>query len=52
MFHDKTKHIQIKYHFIQDMVQKGVIKLKCVPTEEQVADVFNKPLACVMFEYF
>ena len=52
MFHDKTKHIEIRYHFIRDMVQKGVVKLKYVPTEEQVADVLTKPLARVKFEYF
>ena len=52
MCHDKTKHIEIRYHFIRDMVQKGVLKLKYVPTKEQVADVFTKPLAHVKFEYF
>ena len=52
LFHDKSKHIEVRYHFIRDMVQKGAIKLKYVPTEEQVADVLTKPLACVNFEYF
>jgi len=52
VFHDKSKHIEIKYHFIRDMVQKGVVKLKYVPTEEQVANVLTKPLARVKFEYF
>ena len=52
MFHDKSKHIEITYHFIRDMVQKGAIKLKHVPTEEQVVDVLTKPLARVRFEYF
>ena len=52
VFHDKSKHIEIKYHFIWDMMQKGAIKLKYVPIEEQVADVLTKPLAHVKFEYF
>ena len=52
VFHDKSKHIEVRYHFIRDMVQKGAIKLKYVPTEEQVEDVLTKPLACVNFEYF
>ena len=52
VFHDKLKHIEIKYHFIWDMVQKGDVKIKHVPTEEQVADVLTKPLAHVKFEYF
>ena len=42
----------MRYHFIRDMVQKGAIKLKYVPTEEQVADVLTKPLSLVKFEYF
>ena len=32
MFHDKRKHIEIIYHLIWDMVQKGAVKLKYVPT--------------------
>ena len=52
MFHDKSKHIEIKYHYIKDMVQKGAVKLQYVATEEQIADVLMKPLARVKFEYF
>ena len=52
MFHDKSKYIEVTYHYIQDMVQKGIVKLKYVPTEEQVADVLTKPLSRVKFEYF
>ena len=39
-------------HFIQGIVHKGVVKLKYVPTKEQVAHVLTKNLACVKFEYF
>ena len=52
MFHDETKNIDIRYHLIWDMVQKGSVKLKYVPREEQVANVLTKPLARVKFEYF
>ena len=52
VFHDKSKHIEIKYHFVWDIVQKEAVNLKYVPTEEQVADVLTKPLARVKFEYF
>ena len=34
VFHDKSKHIEIKYHYIRDMVQKGAVKLQYVATEE------------------
>ena len=52
VFLDKSKHVDSKYHFLRDMLQKGAIKLKYVPTKEQVADVLNKPLASIKFEYF
>ena len=52
MFHDKSKHIEIKYHYIRDMVQRGAVKLQYVVTEEQIADVLMKPLARLNFEYF
>ena len=34
VFHDKLKHIKIKYHYIRDMVQRGVVKLQYVGMEE------------------
>ena len=52
MFHDKSKHIEIKYHYIKDTVQRGALKLQYVVTDEQIADVLTKPLARVKFEYF
>ena len=52
VFHDKSKHIEIKYHYIRDMVQRRVVKLQYVATDEQIANVLTKPLARVKFEYF
>ena len=52
VFHDKLKHIEIKYHYIRDMVQGGVVKLKYVMTDEHIADVLTNPLARVKFKYF
>ena len=52
MFHDKSKHIEIKYHYIRDMVQRGAVKLQYVVMEEQIDNVLTKPLAKVKFEYF
>ena len=52
MFHDNSKHIEIRYFYICDMVQKGAIKLQYVSTDEQVVDVLIKPLSRVKFEYF
>ena len=52
VFHDKSKHIEIKYHYIKDMVQKGELKLHYVATDEHIDDVLTKPLDRVKFEYF
>ena len=52
MFHDKLKNIEIKYHYIRDMVQRVVVKLQYVATYEHIVDVLTKPLARVKFEYF
>ena len=42
--HSKTKHIEIRHHFIRDHVAKGNIELHHVNTENQLADIFTKPL--------
>ena len=44
MFHDRSKHIEIRYHFIRDCVQRGVVKLEYISTNEQVADILTKSL--------
>jgi hypothetical protein len=51
-FHDESKHIEIQYLFIRDMLQRGAIKLQYLSTDEQVADVLTKPLSHVKFEHF
>ena len=52
VFHDKSKHIEIKYHYIRDIVQRGAVKLQHVAMEEQIADVLMNPLVRLKFEYF
>jgi hypothetical protein len=47
--HHRTKHIDIKYHFIRDHVQNKVVKMEWLPTHEQVADILTKPLEKVKF---
>ncbi|GMY30966.1 Integrase catalytic domain-containing protein [Fagus crenata] len=42
--HSRTKHIEIRYHFIRDHVQKGDIELEFVSTDSQWADILTKPL--------
>ena len=39
----KSKHIEIKYHYIRDMVQRKVVLVQYLPTDEKVVDVLTKP---------
>jgi hypothetical protein len=41
---ERTKHIDIKYHFIQDEVSSGRVQLQWIPTAQQQADILTKPL--------
>ena len=43
--HARTKHIEVKYHFIRDLVENGSVKLTYCNTVNQTADMFTKPLA-------
>ncbi len=52
VFHDKSKHIEIRYFYIRNLVTKGAVKLIYVSTDEQVADMLTKPLSCGKFKYF
>jgi hypothetical protein len=52
VFHDKSKYIEIKYHYIRDMVQMKAVHVQYLSTHEQVADVFTKPFSKSKFEYF
>ena len=45
VMHSKTKHITIKYHFLQEQVAEKNIRVEYVGTKEQVADIFTKPLS-------
>ncbi|XP_059638597.1 secreted RxLR effector protein 161-like [Cornus florida] len=42
--HSKTKHIEIRYHFLWDYVSKGDIELMFINIENQLADILTKPL--------
>ena len=50
--HEKSKHIEIKYHYIWYMVQRGAMKLQYVAMYEKITDVLTNLLAKVKFEYF
>lgn len=47
--HSRTKHIDIRYHFLKGRVLQNEVKLDFVPTTDQVADIFTKPLPTESF---
>ena len=42
--HSRTKHIDIRYHFIRENIMNGTVELHFVPTTDQIVDIFTKPL--------
>nr|GEV41560.1 hypothetical protein [Tanacetum cinerariifolium] len=49
--HSRTKHIAVRYHFIKEHVEKGMIELYFVKTDYQLADIFTKALPVDRFNY-
>eukprot|EP00253_Pinus_taeda_P002914 PITA_02914 len=52
VFHDQSKHIDIRGHFVRDYVQRGVVQLSYTPTGEPVVDILTKALGRTKFVYF
>ena len=50
VFHNRTKHIDIQYHFVREKICEGNVKFEYVPTQEQVADFLTKALPRDSFE--
>ena len=50
VFHNRTKHMKIKFHAIRQFQQEGELEMKYCPTHEQLADLFTKSLAKERFE--
>ncbi|GJZ18461.1 hypothetical protein Tco_0554584 [Tanacetum coccineum] len=44
VLHSRTKHIEIRHHFLRDNVQKGNITIEKVASEDNIADILTKPL--------
>nr|GEX21081.1 retrotransposon protein, putative, unclassified [Tanacetum cinerariifolium] len=49
--HSRTKHIDVRYHFIKEKVQNRIVKLYFVRMEYQLADIFTKPLPREIFNF-
>ena len=49
VIHDWSKHIDIKFHFLQDCIDGGQIILEFVKTGQQLTDIITKPLGRLQF---
>ena len=52
VFHDRSKHIEIPYHYVRDMVDRNSVKSEYICTADQTADILTKPLSRVKIEHF
>ena len=45
VFHDRSKHIDVRYHFIRECVEDGRVKTESIGIADQLADILTKALA-------
>jgi hypothetical protein len=50
VLHDRSKHIETKFHYIREYAECGLIKVDFINTTEQLGDIFTKALSRVKFE--
>ena len=51
MFHERTKHIHVQYHFVHDAIAHSDIVMSKVSTRDNSTDVMTKPLPIAKFEH-
>ena len=49
--HSRTKHIEIRHHFIREQMSNGICEIEFIESEKQLADFFTKPLTKDRFNY-
>jgi histone deacetylase 1/2 len=52
LFHARTKHIEVDYHFVRERVAQKRLHIKFILSKDQLADIFTKPLPLPLFEAF
>ena len=50
MYHERTKHIDIKLHFIRDIISQGRVLVEKIHTDDNPADMFTKPVTSIKFK--
>ncbi|KAH9656592.1 retrovirus-related pol polyprotein from transposon RE1 [Citrus sinensis] len=52
IFHTRTKHIELDYHIVREKVTSGLLNTRYIPSLQQTADLFTKPLSKALFSKF
>jgi hypothetical protein len=52
VFHARSKHIELDYHFVRERVSLGLLVTQYIPTNDQVADLFTKPVSKAILRHF
>jgi histone deacetylase 1/2 len=52
VFHARTKHIEVDFHFVRERVTQKLLEIEFIPSGDQIADGFTKPLSVRLFENF
>jgi len=52
VFHARTKHIEVDFHFVRERVSDKLLDVRIISTNDQIADGFTKPLICRKLEEF
>ncbi|PHT35729.1 hypothetical protein CQW23_23429 [Capsicum baccatum] len=52
MFHERTKHIDVRYHFMREIISHGDIVVRKISTHDNPADMMTKTIPSVKFEHF
>jgi hypothetical protein len=51
-FHQCAKHIEVQHHYSRECSERGLVHFVDIPTKDNLADIFTKALAALMFERF
>lgn len=52
IFNRRSRHIDVRYHFLHEVIKEGLITVQHVSSDLQIADIFTKPLSRQKFEFF
>jgi len=51
MFNKRTKHIDVRYHFIRDIIARGEVTIRKISTHDNLTDMLTKSLPIAKFEH-